>query len=233
MDPSFIPSHKRPPDPTIPHEPNAKRRPYPPPVSSPSFKPSSPSDIVFRILCPSTKTGALIGKGGSVIRQLRELTGAKIYVDDSGGPNSDERLIVIVANSNTAFGAENQQGTTTSSNSNSTAADCDEGSSAQQALIRVFERIARLDEERVDDKHNDSNSGSNSNNGGGSEVKNLVACRLLAHGNQVGCVLGRGGKIVEKIRLESGAQVRVLPKDPLPACASPGDELIQVIWALI
>lgn len=62
------------------------------------------------------------------------------------------------------------------------------------------------------------------NNGGG-----LVCCRLLAATSQVGCVLGRGGKIVEKIRHESGAHVRVLPRDQIPPCASPGDELIQVM----
>ena len=49
----------------------------------------------------------------------------------------------------------------------------------QQALIRVFERITRLDEEKVDVKHSDSNSGPNSNDGGGSEIKNLVAYRWL------------------------------------------------------
>lgn len=77
-----------------------------------------------------------------------------------------------------------------------------------------------MDEDRPED---------NVNNGGGSETKNSVACRLLAQSNQVGCVLGRGGKIVEKIRQETGAQIRVLPKDQLPACAYPGDELIQVM----
>ena len=60
----------------------------------------------------------------------------------------------------------------------------------------------------------------------------VVCCRMLAPSNQVGCVLGRGGKIVEKIRQESGAQIRVLPKDQIPACASPGDELIQVLLKL-
>ncbi|KAJ1429222.1 K-like proteiny domain [Sesbania bispinosa] len=77
-------------------------------------------------------------------------------------------------------------------------------SPAQLALIRVFERM--VEEE--------------------SKASNLtVACRLVAPSYQVGCVLGRGGKIVEKIRHESGAQVRVLPKDQPPP--PPGDEFIQ------
>ncbi|XP_061364085.1 KH domain-containing protein HEN4 [Gastrolobium bilobum] len=79
-------------------------------------------------------------------------------------------------------------------------------SPSQLALIRVFERMV---EEEV-------------------KSSNLtVNCRLVAPSYQVGCVLGRGGKIVEKIRQESGAQVRVLPKDqpPLPPH---GDEFIQI-----
>ncbi|KAK7349083.1 hypothetical protein VNO77_06160 [Canavalia gladiata] len=84
-------------------------------------------------------------------------------------------------------------------------ASCDE-SPAQVALIRVFERM-------VDEDTKTSNSAS--------------SCRLVAPSHQVGCVLGRGGKIVEKIRQESGAQVRVLPKDQLPH-PPPGDEFIQI-----
>lgn len=66
-----------------------------------------------------------------------------------------------------------------------------------------------------------------------SENDAAVACRLLAASSQVGCVLGRGGKIVEKIRQESGAQVRVLSKDQIPPCASPGDELIQITGNIV
>ncbi|KAK7389463.1 hypothetical protein VNO78_24533 [Psophocarpus tetragonolobus] len=77
-------------------------------------------------------------------------------------------------------------------------------SGAQVALIRVFERM--VDEET-------SNS--------------PVSCKLVAPTYQVGCVLGRGGKIVEKIRQESGAHIRVLPTDQPPLPPS-GDEFIQI-----
>jgi poly(rC)-binding protein 3/4 len=64
-----------------------------------------------------------------------------------------------------------------------------EESAAQLALIRVFERMVEKD------NNNEENN------------KKSVGCRLLAPSYQVGCVLGRGGKIIEKIRQESGAQV--------------------------
>ncbi|WJX42690.1 hypothetical protein P8452_29892 [Trifolium repens] len=85
-------------------------------------------------------------------------------------------------------------------------------SAAQLALIRVFERMVENDIEENSSKSLNSSS---------------VGCRLLAPSYQVGCVLGRGGKIVEKIRQESGAQIRVLPKDQSPI-PPPGDEFIQI-----
>ncbi|KAJ1290256.1 hypothetical protein BS78_02G229200 [Paspalum vaginatum] len=61
------------------------------------------------------------------------------------------------------------------------------------------------------------------------EVTGPVGCRMLAAGAQVGCVLGKGGKTVERMRQESGAQIRVFRnRDQLPPCAPPGDELIHI-----
>ncbi|XP_062008938.1 RNA-binding KH domain-containing protein RCF3 [Rosa rugosa] len=85
-----------------------------------------------------------------------------------------------------------------------------DGSPAQQALVRVFKRM-------VDELGQPEN-------GNGS----VCCCRLLIGSGQAGCVLGRGGKVVEKMRQDSGAQVRVFPRDQIPPCASAGDELIQI-----
>lgn len=62
----------------------------------------------------------------------------------------------------------------------------------------------------------------------GSEVGvGVVSCRLLVEATQVGSVIGKGGKVVEKIRKESGCKIRILT-DKLPACAAPSDEMIEV-----
>lgn len=87
-------------------------------------------------------------------------------------------------------------------------ADHGDVSPAQMALVRVFERIEGLEE--------------------GKEA----CCRLLVGGPQVGCVLGKGGKVVERMRGESGAQIRVLGKEQLPACAGAGDEMIHITGSL-
>ncbi|KAL6850241.1 hypothetical protein ACP4OV_020868 [Aristida adscensionis] len=65
-----------------------------------------PGVHVFRILCPASKSGNVIGKGGGVIAKIRQETRVKIRVDDARA--SDERVIVITA-SDTDNGASRQQ----------------------------------------------------------------------------------------------------------------------------
>ncbi|KAL0325319.1 UNVERIFIED_CONTAM: hypothetical protein Sradi_5101200 [Sesamum radiatum] len=52
--------------------------------------------------------------------------------------------------------------------------------------------------------------------------------RLLVFSGQVGCLLGKAGSVIKQMSSESGAQIRILPKDKLPACASSSDELVQI-----
>ena len=41
-----------------------------------------PGAVVFRVLCPVSKSGSVIGKGGGIISRIREETGAKIRLED-------------------------------------------------------------------------------------------------------------------------------------------------------
>ena len=56
----------------------------------------SEEELMVCILCPNEKIGSMIGKGGSVIRKLREDSSAKIRVCDQVG-DADERVIQISA----------------------------------------------------------------------------------------------------------------------------------------
>ncbi|KAH9315612.1 hypothetical protein KI387_024239, partial [Taxus chinensis] len=58
---------------------------------------SSGEELVFRVLCPNKKIGGIIGKGGTIIKKLREEIGVKIKVTDSV-PGSDDRIIIISSN---------------------------------------------------------------------------------------------------------------------------------------
>lgn len=84
---------------------------------------------------------------------------------------------------------------------------------AQDALFRVHERIVA----------EELNSDQESDNG------HQVTARLLVPSDQIGCIIGKGGQIVQNIRSETGAQIRILKDDRLPPCALSSDELIQVV----
>uniref|UniRef100_A0A0A9GAT2 K Homology domain-containing protein n=1 Tax=Arundo donax TaxID=35708 RepID=A0A0A9GAT2_ARUDO len=95
------------------------------------------------------------------------------------------------------------------------------GPDAPAAAVRAWERVVghRVGGDEAGDGEEER------------EVSGAVGCRMLAAGGQVGCVLGKGRKTVERMRQESGAQIWVFRnREQLPPCAAPGDELIH--WEL-
>lgn len=145
--------------------------------------------VTFRLLCHASRVGAIIGKSGVLIKSLQEATGAKIRIVDAP-PDSPDRVILVSAPS---------------------AAEDGELSTAQEALLKVFDRVLDVAAETA-----------------GTEVGDrVVSCRLLADTSQVGAVIGKAGKVVEKIRMDTGCKIRVL-NEGLPACTAPSDEIVEV-----
>jgi hypothetical protein len=85
----------------------------------------------------------------------------------------------------------------------------------QEALLRVHQRIMEVESSYLD--------------GNVEQPRGEVCTRLLVPTTQVGCLLGKRGKIISQIRQDSGAQIRVLPRNQIPLCALSSDELVQVI----
>ncbi|XP_027074870.1 KH domain-containing protein At4g18375 isoform X1 [Coffea arabica] len=83
---------------------------------------------------------------------------------------------------------------------------------AQDALFKVHEKIV-TDETASDDDR---------------EETAQVVVKLLVPSDQIGCIIGKGGQIVQSIRSDTGAQIRILKDDHLPACALSSDELVQI-----
>ncbi|KAI4339588.1 hypothetical protein MLD38_024512 [Melastoma candidum] len=81
---------------------------------------------------------------------------------------------------------------------------------AQDALFKIHERVV------ADESHEDD-----------SEAQ-LVTARLLVPSDQIGCIIGKGGQIVQNIRSETGANIRILKDNHLPAWAIESDELVQI-----
>ncbi|GKV08750.1 hypothetical protein SLEP1_g20342 [Rubroshorea leprosula] len=84
-------------------------------------------------------------------------------------------------------------------------------SAAQDALFRVHDRVI------AEDLHRDEES----------EGQQITA-RFLVPSDQIGCIIGKGGQIVQNIRSETGAQIRILKDEHLPSCAFRTDELVQI-----
>lgn len=52
--------------------------------------------------------------------------------------------------------------------------------------------------------------------------------RLLVPTSRVGCLIGKGGSIINEMRRITQANIRVLSKESLPKVAAEDDEMVQV-----
>ncbi|KAK9270967.1 hypothetical protein L1049_026555 [Liquidambar formosana] len=199
----------------------------------------SPGSTVFRVLCPTSKTGSVIGKGGTIISQIRQETGAKVRVEETV-PGCDERVVVIIgsdkdtdSNDQSKDDAEETNAAEESDDTKEHGEDAEDKepvsvedsksekgtSSVQKALLLVFERMVEGETE-TDEGDEESDKPS------------TFVLRLLVLSSQVGCLLGKGGSVIKQMSSESGAQIRILPRDKLPPCASASDELVQITGGL-
>lgn len=170
-----------------------------------------PGHAYLRLLCHIAHIGGVIGKSGAVVKQLEQETGAKIRVDDVV-PDCDERVVHVVGPERPKRSVPvSVRGQGAGEEATSGAVEV-EVSAAQEAVLRVFERALGMAEEVE----------------GGGIAGGGVTCKLLAAMGQVGSVMGKGGKNIDKVRKDTGARIRVLPPEHLPACASPSDEVVQV-----
>ncbi|KAF3785601.1 KH domain-containing protein [Nymphaea thermarum] len=194
-----------------------------------------PSDsIVFRILCRASKTGSVIGKGGTIVTQIRKETGAKIRVEEPL-PGCEERVVVIIGpekdkeadkEQSREDGDENEGGDNGKEIKEQEDEKDDKESEplkdqhgekgippAQKALLLVFERMVEGESDETEDE---------------ASKKSSFVVRLLVPSIQVGCILGKGGSVIKQMSAESGAQIRILPRDKIPSCALPSEELVQI-----
>lgn len=59
------------------------------------------------------------------------------------------------------------------------------------------------------------------------EDHETVTMRLLVPSKVIGCIIGKGGSIINEIRKRTKADVRISKKDK-PKCADANDELVEV-----
>lgn len=166
----------------------------------------------YRILCHDMKAGGVIGKSGSIIKSIRQHTGAWINVHELI-PGDEERIIEI---SDTR--RRDPEGRMPSF------------SPAQEALFLIHERILESDGGGGGfGGYGEEEEGYGGGGGGGFRGGNRVVTRLVVSRMHVGCLLGKGGKIIEQMRMETKTQIRILPRDhTLPRCVTMSEEIVQV-----
>lgn len=166
-----------------------------------------PGQVVFRLICHVSVIGGVIGSNGTIVSQLRRETRCKIHCEESVA-GSDHRVIRIAGSGSIYKRIVLNGGVRDSLSEDEEKVECDV-SSAQEALIRVFERLWTVEAE----------------NDCGRASKDEVYCGLLTDTTRIGEVVGRRGKNIIRMRRETRAKIRILPP---PQCAAKDDELIQI-----
>ncbi|KAJ6738361.1 KH DOMAIN CONTAINING RNA BINDING PROTEIN [Salix koriyanagi] len=150
----------------------------------PSFGNTSGSELIIRLLCPFDKIGRVIGKGGGTIKSIRQVSGARIEVDDTKA-DQDECIVTVIA----------------------TEAPDDLKSMAVEAILLL--------QGKINDEDND-----------------IVGIRLLIPSKVIGCLIGKGGAIVNEIRKRTNADVSISKGDKLK-CADSNNELVEVAGEVV
>ncbi|KAI8541661.1 hypothetical protein RHMOL_Rhmol08G0079600 [Rhododendron molle] len=155
------------------------------PYYSASRDGASSKEFSLCLVCPTVNLGGVIGKGGTIINQIRQETGAAIKVDSSAA-EGDDCLISISAKEN-----------------------------FEDAFSPTIEAALRLQSRCSEKVERDSGLIS-------------FTTRLLVPTSRVGCLIGKGGSIINEMRRITQANIRVLSKESLPKVAAEDDEMVQI-----
>ena len=182
-------------------ESEGRRQPWSRPRRSPQGFKVLPGQVSFRLFCHQSAIGGVIGNCGAIVSQLRRETETKIHCENPA-PGSDHGVVLVIGSGSP------EKRIVLSSVDGSKREECDV-SSAQEAVLRVLERIWKLEAQ----------------NEGSAAASEMVWCRLLAEKSQIGAVMGKGGTNIVRMRKESSADIRIVPTRQ----TSDGfDEVIQV-----
>ncbi|KAG2577327.1 KH domain-containing protein At4g18375-like [Panicum virgatum] len=161
--------------------------------------------VVYRILCPDSVIGSVIGKNGNVINAIRQQANAKVKVVDPY-PGADKRVILVYCY------VKHRD------------LDADEGDDnepvcpAQDALLRVHNAIV----DALDTLHKNRRD---------SDKKNTEEANILVPASQAASVIGKSGVVIKYLRSTSKAFIKVSPKDPSDvthSCAMSFDNFVQI-----
>ncbi|KAF9588999.1 hypothetical protein IFM89_017678 [Coptis chinensis] len=143
--------------------------------------------ILYRILCPDTVIGSVIGRSGKVINSIRQDTRAKIKVLDPF-PGSKERVLSIYCH------VREKEKLEVDDEYDSMQPLC----ASQDALIRVHCAIS-----------NALASGGDSDK----RRRDKEEVHILVPSSQAANIIGKSGATIKKMRSRTRANIKVTPKD--------------------
>ncbi|CAI0393555.1 unnamed protein product [Linum tenue] len=188
---------------------------------------SSLGNVYFRVVCSASKVDCLIGEDGGAIARISKETGLNVRIVDDA-PECDERVVVVESSPKETEGGDSALSKKEEGNVEANAAEEQKeavsvddsqsvnGASAVKALLLIFERLVEAET---------SKDGGDAGKG---KLPSSFVLKLLVLCTQVGCILGKGGSMIKLMASESGAQIRILPRDKLPTCASAQDDVVLI-----
>ncbi|CAA7027105.1 unnamed protein product [Microthlaspi erraticum] len=156
----------------------------------------------FRILCFVNQVGDVIGKRGSVIKEIMKSTESKIRVEE-GRIGSPEQVITIIAHADSTSWVKLVANNAGKWKKEEQEVEDVEVSNAQAALIRVFEVL----KDRF--------------------WSGEASCRLLIEDSYAGVMKGHAGKMLKRNCQEIGCKAKIVA-DNLPICADPDDVMMEI-----
>ncbi|CAI9111931.1 OLC1v1012280C3 [Oldenlandia corymbosa var. corymbosa] len=162
--------------------------------------------IVYRILCPDTVIGSVIGKSGKVINSIRQDTKAKVKVVDPF-PGSKDRVITVYCYVKEKGDVE----------VDGEFDDRQPFCAAQDALLKVHAAIA-----------NAVASGVEADN---KKRRDKEECQILVPASQSANIIGKSGTTIKKLRSRTRTNIRVMAKDtsdPAHSCALAFDNFVMI-----
>ncbi|KAL9239773.1 hypothetical protein vseg_014062 [Gypsophila vaccaria] len=165
--------------------------------------------VAFRILCPHSVIGSVIGKSGKVINLIRHQTRAKVKVVDPF-PGANHRVITIYC-----YVTDKLHLPLDHEFNNDTPPLCP----AQDALFKMHAAISHALSTLP--PHSQTKL----------TLTDTHDCTLLVPATQSAILIGKSGSTIKKLRAKTRANVKVIPKDlsdPTHSCAMDFDNFVQI-----
>lgn len=197
--------------------------------------PSKGGNVTLKLIVPASQCGSLIGKGGSKIKEIREITGASVLVASEMLPNSTERTVTISGNHLAISQCIYQicsvmmespaKGTTIPYTPKSNglggaflgmAGNARMGRGQENPLASLLglgggastlAAIATLAGSHIRERRGDRDEGRG--------ATNTQTYEMSIPNDMIGCIIGKGGSKIAEIRKLSGAMIRISKSDEI------------------